>query len=135
MTKNIVKLPNTKQFEFGGLDLQLRLDGKSIIAIEKRLDESLMGIFVNSQGGLKLPATNKLLIILQGANQTSGVSDSDLVKAFERFLEAGNTTLDLFGTIQELLDEAGFFGKDKKENEVTNGESLDNELEAPSELL
>lgn len=136
MTKeNIVKLPGTKQFEFGGLNLQLRLDGKSIIAIEKRLDESLMGIFVNSQGGLKLPATNKLLIILQGANQTSGVSDSDLVKAFERFLEAGHTTLELFSTIQELLDEAGFFGKDEKESEMTSGESLDKEPEAPSELL
>ncbi|MCT2920982.1 hypothetical protein EFT58_10465, partial [Lactococcus lactis] len=93
MTKgNIVKMPNTKQFEFGGLNLQLRLDGKSIIAIEKRLDESLMGLFVNGQGGFKLPATNKLLLVLQGANQTSRVSDSDLVNAFERFVEAGNTT-------------------------------------------
>ena len=136
MTKgNIVKMPNTKQFEFGGLNLQLRLDGKSIIAIEKRLDESLMGLFVNGQGGFKLPATNKLLVVLQGANQTSRVSDSDLVNAFERFVEAGNTTFDLFNAIQELLDEAGFFGKDKKENEATNGESLDNEQEAPSELL
>ena len=133
MTKaTIVKMPNTKQFEFGGLNLQLRLDGKSIIAIEKRLDESL---FVNGQGGFKLPATNKLLVVLQGANQTSRVSDSDLVNAFERFVEAGNTTFDLFNAIQELLDEAGFFGKDKKENEATNGESLDNEPEAPSELL
>lgn len=107
--ENIVKLPGTKQFEFGGLNLQLRLDGKSIIAIEKRLDESLMGLFVNGQGGFKLPATNKLLVVLQGANQTSRVSDSDLVNAFERFVEAGNTTFDLFNAIQELLDEAGFF--------------------------
>lgn len=94
-----------------------------------------MGLFVNGQGGFKLPATNKLLVVLQGANQTSRVSDSDLVSAFERFVEAGNTTFDLFNAIQELLDEAGFFCKDKKETEVTNGESLDNEPEAPSELL
>ena len=136
MTKgNIVKMPNTKQFEFGGLNLQLRLDGKSIIAIEKRLDESLMGLFVNGQGGFKLPATNKLLVILQGANQTSRVSDSDLVNAFERFVEAGNTTFDLFNAIQELLDEAGFFGKKETEKEATSGESLDSEPTVDNDIL
>ena len=136
MTKgNIVKMPNTKQFEFGGLNLQLRLDGKSIIAIEKRLDESLMGLFVNGQGGFKLPATNKLLVVLQGANQTSRVSDSDLVNAFERFVEAGNTTFDLFNAIQELLDEAGFFGKKETEKEATSGESLDSEPTVDNDIL
>ncbi|WP_205272313.1 DUF6096 family protein [Lactococcus taiwanensis] len=136
MTKgNIVKMPNTKQFEFGGLNLQLRLSGKAIIAIEKRLDESLMGLFVNGQGGFKLPGTNKLLMVLQGANQTSGVSDSDLVAAFERFIEAGNTTFDLFETIQELLDEAGFFVKKETEKEATSGESLDSEPTVDNDIL
>ncbi|GAA3259103.1 prophage protein [Lactococcus lactis subsp. lactis] len=57
MTKaTIVKMPNTKQFEFGGLNLQLRLDGKSILNIEKRLDEALLGIFTKGQGEMKMPA-------------------------------------------------------------------------------
>lgn len=130
---NIVKMPNTKQFDFGGLNLQLRLDGKSILAIEKRLDESLMGLFLNGQGGMKLPASNKLLIVLQGANQTSRVTDKDLVNAFEKYLDSGKTTLDMFSTIQELLDESGFFGKET-EKEATSGESLDKEVEG-EELL
>lgn len=130
---NIVKMPNTKQFDFGGLNLQLRLDGKSILAIEKRLDESLMGLFLNGQGGMKLPASNKLLIVLQGANQTSRVTDKDLVNAFEKYLDSGKTTLDMFSTIQELLEESGFFGKET-EKVVTNGESLDKEVEG-EELL
>lgn len=131
---NVVKMPNTKQFEFGGLTLQLRLDGKSILAIEKRLDEALLGIFTKGQGEMKMPASNKLLIILQGANQTSGVSDSDIVGAFERFIEDGNSTLDLFTTISELLDESGFFGKKKTEKEPTNGVSLDSDV-IESDLL
>lgn len=135
MTKdNVVKMPNTKQFEFGGLNLQLRLDGKSILAIEKRLDESLMGLFVKGQGEFKIPASNKLIIVLQGANQTSRVSDNDLVKAFGKYIEDGNTTMDLFAEINDLLAESGFFGKEKTEIEATNGESLDNEV-AESELL
>ena len=100
---NVVKMPNTKQVEFGGLNLQLRLDGKSILNIEKRLDESLMGLFINGNGGMRLPATNKLLIVLQGANQTSNVGDIDIVRAFDKYIDEEHTTLELFTTIQELL--------------------------------
>ncbi|GAA3259098.1 prophage protein [Lactococcus lactis subsp. lactis] len=64
---------------------------------------------------------------MQGANQTSGVSDSDIVGAFERFIDAGNSTLDLFTAISELLEESGFFGSKKTEKEATNGVSLDSE--------
>ena len=128
MTKgNIVKMPNTKQFEFGGLNLQLRLDGNSILSIEKRLDESIVGLFLKGQGEAKIPATNKLLIVLQGANQTSNVSESDIVAAFGRYVEEGHSTLDLFATINELLEESGFFGNKKTEKETTNGVSLDSE--------
>lgn len=128
MTKeNIVKLPGTKQFEFGGLNLQLRLDGNSILSIEKRLDESIVGLFLKGQGEAKIPATNKLLIVLQGANQTSNVSESDIVAAFGRYVEEGHSTLDLFATINELLEESGFFGNKKTEKETTNGVSLDSE--------
>ena len=128
MTKeNIVKLPGTKQFEFGGLNLQLRLDGNSILSIEKRLDESIVGLFLKGQGEAKIPATNKLLIVLQGANQTSNVSESDIVAAFGRYVDEGHSTLDLFATINELLEESGFFGNKKTEKEATNGVSLDSE--------
>jgi len=128
MTKgNIVKMPNTKQFEFCGLNLQLRLDGNSILSIEKRLDESIVGLFLKGQGEAKIPATNKLLIVLQGANQTSNVSESDIVAAFGRYVDEGHSTLDLFAAINELLEESGFFGNKKTEKEATNGVSLDNE--------
>lgn len=115
---NIVQLPNTKNVEFGGLNLQLRLNGKSILSIEKRLDKSLMSLFLSGQGGMKLPPSNELLIVLQGANQTSGVTDKHLVEAFEKFLDEGKTTIDLQGIVQELLEDAGFFGK------KTDGESV-----------
>lgn len=49
---NLVAMPLTKEFEFGDLTLQLRLDGKSILNIEKRLDEGIMGLFVKNKGNL-----------------------------------------------------------------------------------
>ncbi|MGU9796229.1 DUF6096 family protein [Klebsiella pneumoniae] len=48
---NLVAMPLTKEFEFGDLTLQLRLDGKSILNIEKRLDEGIMGLFVKKTRG------------------------------------------------------------------------------------
>lgn len=125
----IVKLPNTKTVEFGGLTLELRLTGREIVSIEKRLDKSLMGLFISGQGGMKLPPSNELLIVLQGANQTSGVTERDVYDAFLNYLDEGNTTIDLQAIVQELLEDAGFFGKPKTEKE-TDGElvvSLDAE--------
>ena len=122
---NVVQLPNTKTMHFGDLTLQLRLDGKSILNIEKRLDEGIMGLFVKKQGEVKLPPVNSLLIVLQGANKTSGVTDKAIVDAFEKYIESGKTTMDLFGEINEFLDEQGFFGKKEQDSAATDGESLD----------
>ncbi|WP_429968667.1 DUF6096 family protein [Enterococcus sp. DIV0765a] len=122
---NIAQFPHTTPFELGGLTLQLRLDGKAVLAIEKRLDEGIMGLFVKKQGEIKLPPSNSLLIVLQGANKTSGVTDKVITEAFEQYLDSGKTTMDLFGEVNGFLDEAGFFGKKETENEATDGESLD----------
>lgn len=122
---NIAQFPHTTPFELGDLTLQLRLDGKAVLAIEKRLDEGIMGLFVKKQGEIKLPPSNSLLIVLQGANKTSGVTDKVITEAFEQYLDSGKTTMDLFGEVNEFLDEAGFFGKKETENEATDGKSLD----------
>ena len=121
---NVISMPNTKQVTFGGLNLQLRLDGRSILKVEQRLNKSVMGLFVGSDGGFKLPPMNELLIVLQGANQTSGVTDKAIVEAFEKHLEDGNSVLEVQEIVQKLLDESGFFGK-KKDVTPTDGESAE----------
>lgn len=133
----VTKLSNAKTIEFGGITLNLRLSGRNIVKIEKRLGKSMLAIFVSNSGGATLPPANELLLILQGANETSNVKDSDIMDAFETFIDEGQTTMDLFETVQELLEEAGFFGKKETEKPTTDGESLTLEaevMEAESEL-
>ncbi|MDY4729626.1 MAG: DUF6096 family protein [Lactobacillus amylovorus] len=113
----------TKTVQLGDLELDLKLGGREIFKIERRLGKSMLSLFMDSQGGNKLPPVNEILIVLQGANQNHGVTDKRVIEAFEQYLDDGHTTMDLFNELMELFDESGFFGKKKKKATKTNTES------------
>lgn len=113
----------TKTVQLGDLELDLKLGGREIFKIERRLGKSMLPLFMDSQGGNKLPPVNEILIVLQGANQNHGVTDKRVIEAFEQYLDDGHTTMDLFNELMELFDESGFFGKKKKKGTKTNTES------------
>lgn len=117
----ITKMPNTTTITFGGLTLQCRMSGRAILKAEKRLDESVMGLFIKKEGEMKLPPSNSLLIILHESNVTSGIKESDIVNAFYDHIDEGGTALEIFEKVSEMLNDSGFFGKDKgnQEDEVT----------------
>ncbi|KRM06964.1 prophage protein [Liquorilactobacillus ghanensis DSM 18630] len=101
----------TKEFNFGGLNLELKLAARDILEIEKRLGKSMMSLFMSGDGEMKLPPINEILIVLQGANQTHGVTDNDIFKAFEKYLDEGHSPMELFQVLTDLFQESGFFGK------------------------
>lgn len=113
----------TKTVQLGDLELDLKLGGREIFKIERRLGKSMLSLFMDSQGGNKLPPVNEILIVLQGANQNHGVTDKRVIETFEQYLVDGHTTMDLFNELMELFDESGFFGKKKKKGTKTNTES------------
>lgn len=113
----------TKTVQLGDLELDLKLGGREIFKIERRLGKSMLSLFMDSQGGNKLPPVNEILIVLQGANQSHGVTDKRVIEAFEQYLDDGHTTMDLFNELMELFDKSGFFGKKKKKGTKTNTES------------
>ena len=113
----------TKTVQLGDLELDLKLGGREIFKIERRLGKSMLSLFMDSQGGNKLPPVNEILIVLQGANQSHGVTDKLVIEAFEQYLDDGHTTMDLFNELMELFDQSGFFGKKKKKGTKTNTES------------
>lgn len=132
---NVTKMPNTKTIELGNLTLQCRLDGMAILKIEKRLDESLMGLLLKGEGEMKIPPINKLLTVLHLSNTTHGVREDQLIKAYVKYIEDGGTTMDIFQKVNELMEESGFFGKseDKQEDEEETV-TLDNPTPEESEL-
>lgn len=101
----------TKKIDLGGTQLELKLTGRNIINIEKRLGKSMMSLFMSGDGSMKLPPINEMLIVLQGANQTHGVTEQDIIKAFEKYFDQGHAPMDLFAVLTDLFQESGFFGK------------------------
>jgi len=107
------------QVQLGSLSLSIKLDGRAILNIEKRLNKSVMSLFMSGDGTVQLPPTREILIVLQGANQTHGITDKDMIKAFQEFLDQGNSPMDLFITLSGIFEDSGFFGS-KKKQEVTD---------------
>lgn len=115
------KIVTLKTVEFGGKTLQLRLDGKTIVRIENRLNKSMLALFMNGTG-MNMPKVGELLLVLQMANTNHGVKEEEMTDLYDAYVGQGNSYMDLFQTVQESLDEAGFFGK-KKDESVTDGAS------------
>ncbi|MFT8324781.1 DUF6096 family protein [Oenococcus sicerae] len=103
----------TNTLDFGGLTLELKLTGRDILNIEKRLGKSMMSLFMSGDGSMKLPPLNEMLIVLQGANQTHGISDEAIFKAFDKYYAEGHSPMDLFSVLTDLFQESGFFGGKK----------------------
>lgn len=132
-------LLKTKKIYFGGKELVLRLDGKTIVQIENKLNKNLLSLFIDN-GKMTFPKTGEMLLILHAANTNHGIKESDMFDLLDIYLENGNSTTDLMTTIQELLEESGFFGKTEKENENLDGvlvtlEEPEADLEEHSSLL
>lgn len=132
-------LLNTKKVRFGGKELVLRLDGKTIVQIENKLNKNLLSLFVDN-GKMTFPKTGEMLLILHAANTIHGVKESDMYDLLDIYLGDGNSTTDLMTIIQELLEESGFFGRTEKEEENQDGglvllEEAATDLEEHSSLL
>lgn len=132
-------LLKTKKVYFGGKELMLRLDGKTIVQIENKLNKNLLSLFIDN-GKMTFPKTGEMLLILHAANTNHGIKESDMFDLLDIYLENGNSTTDLMGVIQDLLDESGFFGKTEKDDENQDGglvllEEPEADLEEHSTLL
>lgn len=132
-------LLKTKKVYFGGKELVLRLDGKTIVQIENKLNKNLLSLFIDN-GKMTFPKTGEMLLILHAANTTHGIKESDMFDLLDVYLETGHSTTELMEIIQDLLDESGFFGNKKTEEENQGGgltllEAEEVEVEEPNALL
>lgn len=121
----------------GNEEYKLKLNTNAVILIEDKLEGNILdGILVlgntaniktDKNGNIKADKMNKVPIpslkycvtILWGALQKfhHGMTFSKTCDLVDEYIEAGNTQLDLFTEIMDLLTESGILGTPEEETE------------------
>ncbi|NWL87552.1 hypothetical protein DMN77_08035 [Paenibacillus sp. 79R4] len=81
--------------------------------LEKRLGRNPMDLLMGIQEG-KLPTLTASLAVIQ-ASMTKfqhGITAQDVIRIYERYLDAGNSYTDLLPVIMEVFEVSGFFKSD-----------------------
>ncbi len=126
-----------KILTIGNEEYKLKLNTNAVILIEDKLEGNILdGILVlgnsaniktDKNGNIKADKMNKIPIpslkycvtILWGALQKfhHGMTFSKTCDLVDEYIEAGNTQLDLFTEIMDLLTESGILGTPEEETE------------------
>lgn len=120
----------TQNITFGGKELELRLDAKSIIGTERKLRKSLFTLFF-VDGKQNIPSTGEMLTLIHGCITTHGVKESDMIDLFDNYMAEGKGPMDLMQLCMEIMEEGGFFGRTEADD--TNLDSGLLAMEEPEE--
>lgn len=117
-----------------GVEYKLRLGVSDVMNLEKRLGRNPMDLLMGIQQG-KLPTLTASLAVIQAAMTKfhHGITAQDVIRIYERYVDAGNSYTDLLPVITEIFEVSGFFKSDPV-IETEDTETLDL-LEPEGELL
>ena len=102
-------------FAAGNRDYKLRLNTRTIIALEKQLGCSPLAIFGN---GDEIPTITTMVHILYASLQpfNHGISLERAYEIFDEYLDDGHQYTDFLGTIVEIYKVSGLIKGDSEKN-------------------
>ena len=108
----------------GGIDYKARLNAKACVELEKKLGTNPLNVFSKIATDGSLPDLGTMIIILQASLSTlnHGITLDKAYELYDKFIEDGNTMMDLVPIIFEVFKVSGFF----KEEEDTVEDSEKN---------
>jgi hypothetical protein len=97
---------NYVEFCAGNKDYKLRLNTRSVIALEKQLGCNPLAIFGN---GETIPTVTTMVAILHASLQqyNHGISSNDAFDIFDTWIEDGHSTVDFVNVILEIYKASG----------------------------
>lgn len=113
-----------------GEEYKLRLGVSDVMNLEKRIGRNPMDLLMGIQEG-KLPTLTASLAVIQAAMTKfqHGITAQDVIRIYERYLDAGNSYTDLLPVITEIFEVSGFFKSNPALEETTEA------LEEAADLL
>lgn len=110
-------LPYTA-WKIGDTEHKLRLTTRQAVAVEEKLGENLLKVFMPQAGDeFPLPPLKVMLIVIHGALQKfeHGVTLDDVYDMHDQYVdEGGDQTSLLTDVVIPLFENSGFMPKDKK---------------------
>lgn len=93
-------------FEANGKAYKLRLNTRAVVALEKQIGCSPLGIFGK---GDTIPTTTTMVYVLHAALQQyqHGITINDAYDIFDDYLADGNTSVDFINVIVEVYKASG----------------------------
>lgn len=106
-------------FTAGNKDYKLRLNTRSVVALEKQLGCNPLAIFGN---GDTIPTITTMITILQASLQPMhhGITLNDAYDIFDKWIEEGHTTVEFVNIILEVYKASGIVPKEINEEEKTD---------------
>lgn len=107
-------------FQFGSKELHLTMTTSQVVDAESRVKKSLINLFMDGEGGQRLPMVAEALVVLHAANNVANIKESDMMSLYDEFLDAGGDFTQLFAVLFELVEASGLLGrKDVTSKETT----------------
>lgn len=121
------------QYNFGGKELNLRLDAKAIIQIENTLGKGITEIiFAGSEQ--RMAPVSELLTVLQACETKHGLKRNDMIPLFQKHLENGKGYPDILEVVGQVIEESGFFGETEEDESEMNEDSSEEQDELNAKI-
>ncbi len=103
----------------GGTDYKLRLNTKACVDLEKKLGSNPLNIFTNIASKNAMPELGDMITILHASMQPlqHKTTIDDVYNIYDKFVDEGNTLMELVPIILEIFKVSGFFKEEVEEDE------------------
>lgn len=102
----------------GGTDYKARLNAKACVDLEKKLGTNPLNIFAKIAEDGSIPDMGVLISILQASltAYNHGMTIDKTYELYDKFVDDGNTLMDLVPILLDVFKVSGFFKEDTSED-------------------
>ena len=103
----------------GGTDYKARLNAKACVDLEKKLGTNPLNIFAKIADNGNIPDLGVLITMLQASltAYNHGITMDKTYELYDKFVDDGNTLMDLVPILLDVFKVSGFFKEDTGDEE------------------
>ncbi|MBL1228131.1 hypothetical protein IW492_02650 [Enterococcus sp. BWB1-3] len=115
-----------RKLNFGKKELTCKLDGNAIVEFERVAKKNPIKLFMTADMKMDFPRLGELLTLIHcsATRLTHNLKMQEMPDLFDEYCDNGGDFMDLLEFAQQLIEDAGFFGKKKTAEESQHGTNI-----------